>query len=711
MSRTPMRIERLIFRWVNACGWDDRWLLRLLLFGAMLSGPAALGASNISLSAARPAWWPQSIQGDVKTVKVSGSHGYATLSTGWLVVFDVAELMRTRLLGQCPLAGPGLGLELAGGYAYVASSSNGLEVIDVRDPSKPTRSGQFATTGLAWDLRVQGHTAYLAARGVGLMVLDISDPVHPVPLGTFPLTGELQHLQVVSNLVFVPATDRLEIIDATNPLQMRRAGKFVASVGQLVTDVRVVGRYAYLAGRGLGVLDLSDLAQVTQVADARRFYSSTTLQIIGHYAAVAEPDRLVTFDISDPRQPLEVGGIYVGYSAEALDAAGATVFLAVDRFGVKFIDLSEPATPVQVGGVGLGGKVHSVRASGGLAFLADTRAGLEILDLSAVPHLQRLGGYFTGAAINGLEVVGHHVLLSTLDDGFSILDVSVPQRPQLLGHAGDLSVVHGFGLAGAYAFVADSRGLQVLDLSVPTNLVQVANWPVEPAYGAVFGVSVAGHRAYVGVDLDPGVVQDVVDIRDPARPVFQGTLGTPEDGLFFASGASEVGDYILMLSSLADLQIYDGSGPGLPVLANRFQTRYRPYAVQVVAQRAYVSELADGSFLSGVEVLDVTDPVHLRSLGFLRTPDLVEPFVAEHRLYAAGWEGGLAIVPSLPGVSFTVQVEGAPGLPLMVEGTTEPGGGRGWSPLFTTLPAPMPLWFTDTNILAASKFYRARQTQ
>src|SRR5262249_47647107 len=84
-------------------------------------------------------------------------------------------------------------------------------------------------------------------------------------------------------------------------------------------------------------------------------------------------------------------------------------------------------------------------------------------------------------------------------------------------------------------------------------------------------------------------------------------------------------------------------------------------------------------------------------------------FVANQLLYVAEWDKGLAIVPSVPNLQFTVEIDALPATPFSIEVATDLGSPQPWTALLTTNSTRMPFWFTDRTVAAGSKFYRVRQ--
>src|SRR5205085_2282595 len=158
--------------------------------------------------------------------------------------------------------------------------------------------------------------------------------------------------------------------------------------------------------------------------------------------------------------------------------------------------------------------------------------GLEVFDVSVPANPLLAGNYFNGDWLSGFELAGTNMAAVVLNFGLAILDLSNPANPHLIGHLTNSdAIIYDVQVIGSYAFAAGYCGLQIVDLSSPTNPVVVGSWEDLPtSYAQAVRVQVAGHIAYVTVDTDPGstggILQAVVDVSDPSKPVFLKYLDT-----------------------------------------------------------------------------------------------------------------------------------------------------------------------------------------
>jgi len=178
-------------------------------------------------------------------------------------------------------------------------------------------------------------------------------------------------------------------------------------------------------------------------------------------------------------------------------------------------------------------------------------------------------------------------------------------------------------VASPYAYVAgfgpdmSSPGrplkgrLLVLDVSVPTQLTLLGYCDVPGLSGddfSVTGIAVAGQYAYVVGTPDrsqPGVLR-IVDVRDPAHPVYVGgcTTGT------WAWGIDVAGSYAYVAGQDGGLNVVDVRNPTRPVLAASCATSGRAQLVRVDGQTAYLGvNPGDGCALDVIDISKPTAPI------------------------------------------------------------------------------------------------------
>jgi len=287
-------------------------------------------------------------------------------------------------------------LQVLGGRAYAASWTRGLEIAVVDVPDDPSWATGMYLTARADSLVVSGSMAYATSwYGGFLRTMDVADPAQPTALGIFQPEGE---------------TD--------------------------VSGVDVSGDYAFVTdyAMGLRVVDVSEPASPEQVG----FLPVTNMSdvvVVGEYAYVTATDLLVV-DVSEPTAPTVVGRCCPVWTQKmAVDVEGDYAYVGTYEEGLWVIDIRSPGAPFLAGkSQGVVGIVGDVAVSGDLAYTTDPWGshGLQVVDISTPTAPVKVGSYGMWQAA-GVAVTGHQAYVIPRMGGLVVLDVSTPSSPQLLG--------------------------------------------------------------------------------------------------------------------------------------------------------------------------------------------------------------------------------------------------------------------------------------
>jgi hypothetical protein len=103
--------------------------------------------------------------------------------------------------------------------------------------------------------------------------------------------------------------------------------------------------------------------------------------VVGDYAYVADYwSGLHIIDVSDPRNPQEVGSYDTPGSTRNLAVAGSYAYMADGSTGLRVIDVSDPQDPQEVGYYDTPGYAFGVAFAGGYAYVADYWSGLQTIE-------------------------------------------------------------------------------------------------------------------------------------------------------------------------------------------------------------------------------------------------------------------------------------------------------------------------------------------
>jgi hypothetical protein len=189
-----------------------------------------------------------------------------------------------------------------------------------------------------------------------------------------------------------------------------------------------------------------------------------------------------------------------------------------------------------------------------------------------------------------------------------VLDVSDPAHRVVLGLTDVLpGVVKDIVVAGQYAYVVDESGLRIVDVSDPNGPVVLSSLDTA---SRPCRIQLRGRYVYIGTC--DGLT--LVDVSDPRHPALTGYWSLP-DRIVHDIGL--VGEYAYIAAQFSGVLIVNVSDPAHPVEVTSYPFTNSVYAVTIAARYAYVawSDEQWPSIGSGLQVLDISDPLHPRAVG------------------------------------------------------------------------------------------------
>ena len=330
--------------------------------------------------------WPASALG----VAVMGDYAYLAVENLGLRTFDVSAPASPVESNVYQTLGTVVGVASAGDYVYVADLQGGLRSVDVRDPAQPavrgaydtpnpwprgvavagthaylvdgeslrivdrsapdnlTETGVYTTPGTATAVAVALNHAYVADVSAGLLILNVGNPSNPSKVADFPTTGgTADGLAVAGDNVYV--ADRwvgLRIVNVANPFLPVQIG--VATPSRAATRVALAGdsltgAYAYVAGEGFGVIDVSDPAAPFEIYSTR---GAIGVAARGPYAYVVNGAALRILDMTVPTMPVEIDEIVTPGYARDVAVNGDYIYVADGNGGLAIYQFPPSVTAV-----------------------------------------------------------------------------------------------------------------------------------------------------------------------------------------------------------------------------------------------------------------------------------------------------------------------------------------------------------------------------
>ncbi len=270
---------------------------------------------------------------------------------------------------------------------------------------------------------------------------------------------------------------------------------------------------------------------------------------------------------------------------------------------------------------------YGVFVDDGYAYVTNND-GVIIFDVEESSRPKEVGRIQTGYT-RGVYVMDGWAYFAS-EHGLVIADVSNPERPMQVSEYGTKGDAIRIVVDGSYAFIAGSRGLEIVDISDPYAPMEISHLSGEEAWS----VDIYDGMAYLAV---PSIGIEVVDVSDPTSPQKIKTVSDTQRAwdVHIHEEIAYVGCHAngIRILSLADKEspqvigryLDDDGGEALGIWGD--------------GERLYVAD----NF--GVEVLDVSNPVHPYEIGeYERVNGAHDIYVDGTFLYVAEGRKGLIIL-------------------------------------------------------------------
>ena len=273
---------------------------------------------------------------------------------------------------------------------------------------------------------------------------------------------------------------------------------------------------------------------------------------------------------------------------------------------------------------------YGVYTENGYAYITNNN-DLLIFDIREPEKPRKMGAISTGVTFSLTVKNG---LAYTVGENGYIIDVSDPTKLQKLGDLPLQGSGHSIWVEDTLAYVATSAGLEIFNISDPARPYLVSKYGEGPARGIVCIECIA----YVANRVN-GL--EIINVMNPADPQKVTTI----PGTQAAWNIHVHKDYLFLGRHEYGIEIYSIKERSSPQRIGRFCDDDGGEALSVWGDDSLLF-VADNF---GVEVLDITDPMHPRQIGELGglgcTHDI---FVEGTLLFVASVKKGLIILGFTP---------------------------------------------------------------
>jgi hypothetical protein len=354
--------------------------------------------------------------------------------------FNVSDLLNPVCIFVYQIQSPNGSYAVGDGFLACEFTSNRIDIIDISEPDNPYLLSVYPD--LSSTISYDNLLAYMQDSRY-IVCLSINDPTSVCIIDSIPrLTGQFT---VKDNIIYTMASDiPLIIRDISDPdnvvllAQITDGGtqgrsiSFDGSTAVLCEyEVWVTGYENEEYNSYFRIIDLSNLSSpqlLGRVSFPGRtpsdfpsnIISNNYLYILGRF------DDLVIFDISDPMNPVQVGGIDLGSSVQSMQLYGSTMYVIDPRRGVMKVDVSDPSNPVLLDTIipNSSSYLGTCCLEGNLLFIED-EAWNEIIvyDLSSPQPPEVVCQYYGNYRCDDIFVQNSSVFVSNYSSGLYVLDL------------------------------------------------------------------------------------------------------------------------------------------------------------------------------------------------------------------------------------------------------------------------------------------------
>lgn len=561
------------------------------------------------------------------------------------------------IIGSYPLDGTYNASLLSGDFIYLAADGGGVQVLDIKEPQQPQLLKEYLVGRTIIDIHRNGNYLYLSCGQLGVSIMQI------LPNGLLDHTADISFeslamgSQFVDGFLYVAAGSAgLLVYDVRQPEQVELVQ--LINAGSNVSKVTLAGEFLYVAAerKQIKIYQLN-MPQMPLLSGSLSFDERLNDFAIQHEQLyVATESGVSSYRLANASQPEMLHHCTDFGSAKKIFAGLGKVYVSDSFFGLRIIDHAIGSSP---GYVNLNINPRTLIETPDYLFVAGSNKGLLIVDRKSLSSRQAVKTIRTPGRARDLFIKDNWMYVADARGGVSLraLDGEEPSITTITSRWGESFTTHNELL-----FVAEAKkGIEVFDISVPSQPEPVAAWPnLQAMRIAVADQYLLLSKGISGVEL--------VDIADLQHPVVRAVL--PD---VHALDVALDGHLVYIASKNKGLLIYEIVNDAKLNYLSQLQTPFPmnqfdlAISVQVKDKTAYV---ANGR--SGMLIVDVANPVAPIILSSLEIPGVCREIrVVDHKAFITSHHGGITVVDienpekpillnniSMPGLSRGLQIVG-----------------------------------------------------
>ncbi len=248
----------------------------------------------------------------------------------------------------------------------------------------------------------------------------------------------------------------------------------------------------------LAAADVSDGTNAVVLSTFPNFDDINGIVVHENHASAAAPGwGLLTFDVSQPSNPVYVGRYATGGADLDVAMSGSIAYIAnsTNAAGLIRVDMTNPAEPFGLTSLTPGGSVSSVDALSNHLYVACGSSGLTIFSVTNPYSPVEKGFRITTTPAKIVRAMGTFAYVACDGGRLEIINVANSLSPVLSGTYFSPGVIGGLDVTPGFAVVVNTNGAVILvNVSNPASPFPVVTNTIS---GGASGVRVVGDKAYV----------------------------------------------------------------------------------------------------------------------------------------------------------------------------------------------------------------------
>lgn len=425
-------------------------------------------------------------------IAFAGTYAYVAAGETGLLILDMTDPSAPALAGSYNTPGYAWDVAVVGIHAYVADNDSGLQILNAAVPSTPTLEASYDTPSYAWGVAAAGNYVFVADQRYGLRIVNVANPATPALAGTYETPLGAFDLAMVGNHAYVlvappgpflwefadPTAPSLMIVDIINPTAPTVVGSFHVP-GFFARALDAAGDYAYVAvdGFGLQIVNVADPAAPFLAGSYLTQPNISDVVVVGNYAFLTDGN-LEILNVADPANPTPMVTFQSPGQATAVTVVGDIAYVADATAGLLTVNVADPSAPVLAGYLGLQGSAIDVAVAGDYAYAVSLwgfwvlNSAMTVVNVADPTAPYPAGSYSaSNSQFLTVAVAGDYAYVPNGTFGeLRIINVVNPETPVLTGSYVPPGGADHVTIVGSYLCMTDLYGLQILTAAVSTGI-------------------------------------------------------------------------------------------------------------------------------------------------------------------------------------------------------------------------------------------------